>query len=597
MYKIFLQEGKKEEAIQRVKDMFSQDSDAIEKIFDATSSLGTKFISFIENETKKYLIDQEFGLDDFISLLTRRIDYFKKNSERITPEVIGTAKQLWDGIESKAFPKLDSVMKSPKDINSYTLGTLGYLVDALTMILSKREKEREAKKEAEKIFEDGDVIGVKALTHNASCYYGSGTRWCTAGQQPDYFNKYTRDGKLIYFIDKSNRRQKVALYIKDKSPFVYDAADREHGIDFLYHVYPEVENFVNEKLLGGGQVKQGLEDIKNGEVDRWGVSKIDPLMYSYERDRDGNITLNLDFDNNLDYWDLFDWNEGDADKIYLDMALSSYGSPDYFDTYTAEEDWKEGYLFAYFDDKQMETLQKLMKIINPKLYECTLGLKKYDEENCRQKVANFLEITFEREVSDIISEYTYDMNQDTADGIKKYLNENYSNMFEEYGLPMTGTYYRKSVNFNDLMKTYRKYNPNFNLPLFSLLKKIIDVENISPPELADSIYEFRTGDYEYIDTYNAIEKLLYKMEEYIEENSEVSENYVDFYDFINKIGGFDRWFVMPGDERYDIKITDLDSMDNRVTFEFRNHELRTKIKKMRLPFEKFKDFIYNLQLF
>ena len=55
---------------------------------------------------------------------------------------------------------------------------------------------------------------------------------------------------------------------------------------------------------------------------------------------------------------------------------------------------------------------------------------------------------------------------------------------------------------------------------------------------------------------------------------------------------------MPGDERYDIKITDLDSMDNRVTFEFRNmHELKTKIKKMRLPFEKFKDFIYNLQLF
>ena len=147
------------------------------------------------------------------------------------------------------------------------------------------------------------------------------------------------------------------------------------------------------------------------------------------------------------------------------------------------------------------------------------------------------------------------------------------------------------------MKTYRKYNPNFNLPLFSLLRKIIDVEAISPPDIADSIYEFRTGDYEYLDTYNAIEKLLYKMEEYVEENSEVSEDYVDFYDFINKIGGFDKWFVMPGDERYDIKITDLDSMDNRVTFEFRNHELRTKIKKMRLPFEKFKDFIYNLQLF
>ena len=598
MYKIFLQEGKKEEAIKRVKDMFSQDFNAIDKIFSETSKLGTKFIPFIENESKRYLIDQDMELSDFISLLNRGVEYFKKNSDRITPEVIGTTKQLWDGIESRPFPKFDNVMKAPKDINSYTSGTLGYLVDALSMIASKREREREAKKEAEKIFEDGDVIAVKALTHNASCYYGSGTRWCTAGQQPDYFNKYTRDGKLIYFIDKSNRRQKIALFIKDRSTYVYDAADREHGIEFLYHVYPEVENFVNEKLLGGGQVKQGLEDIKNGRVGRWGVSDIDPLMYSYDTDDKGNITLHLDFNqNNLDYWDLFDWNEGDADRIYLDMALSSYGSPDYFDSYTAEEDWKEGYLFAYFDDKQIETLQKLMKIINPKLYECTLSLQGYDRESCRDKVADFLEKTFEREVSDIISEYTYDMNQDTSEGIKKYLDENYANMFEEYGLPMTGTYYRKSVNFDDLMKTYRKYNPNFNLPLFSLLRKIIDVENISPPETADSIYEFRTGDYEYTDTYNAIEKLLYKMEEYIEENSEVSENYVDSYDFINKIGGFDKWFVMPGDERYDIQITDLDSMDNRVTFEFRNHENRGKFKKMRLPFEKFKDFIYNLQLF
>lgn len=597
MYKIFLQEGKKEEAIQRVKDIFSQDSDAIEKIFNSTSSLGIKFIPFVENETKRYLIDQEFGLDDFISLLTRRLDYFKRNSERITPEVIGTAKQLWDGIESSAFPKLDSVMKSPKDINSYTLGTLGYLMDALSMIASKREKEREAKKEAEKIFEDGDVIGVKALTHNASCYYGSGTRWCTAGQQPDYFNKYTKDGQLIYFIDKSNRRQKIALYIKDGDATVYDAADASHDVEFLFHVYPEVEDFVNEKLLGGGKVKSGLEGIKNGTISRWNADTVDSLITSYDRDNDDNVTLNLDFNGrNSDYWDLFEWDEGDADRMYLDITLSSYGTGDFFDSYYAYEEWKEGYMYAYFDEEQMNRLQKYMKIINPKLYECTLGLKDRDTGDCRTKVSEFLLKTFDNEVENIINEFTYDMNADTEQGVKEYLERDYSDMFAQYGLPMTGTFYKKTVKLNDLINAYRKYNPKFNKSIHGLLKTIINVENIDHPQIADNIYEFRTGDYEYSGTYNAIEKLLDTMEETINENENLSGDYVEHYDFIKKLGGFDEWFEMPGDKRYMIKITDLDMEDDRVTFGLQNSET-SNFKKMRLPFEKFKDFIYNLQLF
>ena len=599
MYKIFLQEGKKEDAIKKVKEVFSspEDAEMIDKIFDATSSLGTKFIPFVENETKRYLIDQNTDVDDFINLLVNRIRSFIKNNDKITPEVIGTTKELWDGIESRAFPKLDVVLNAPKDINSYNIDTLGYLTQALSMISSKREKERAAKKEAEKVFEDGDVIGIRAITHNASCYYGSGTRWCTAGQQPDYFNKYTKDGKLYYFIDKSNRRQKIALYIKDGDATVFDAADASHDVEFLFHVYPEVEDFVVEKLLGGGKVKAGFEGIKNGTISRWNADTVDPLITSYDKDNDDNVTLNLDFNQrNSDYWDLFEWNEGDGDRMYLDMALSSYGMGDFFDSYTAEEDWKDGYLYAYFDDEQMNRLQKYMKIINPKLYECTLGLKERDSGDCRTKVSEFLSKTFERNVDDIISEHTYDLNEDTERGIREYLERDYPNMFAQYGLPMTGGFYRKTVKLDDLINAYRKYNPKFNKSIYGLLKTIINVESIDPPQIADNIYEFRTGDYEYSSTNNAIEKLLDAMEETINENENLSGDYVEHYDFIKNLGGFDKWVEMPGDKRYMIKITNLDMEDDRVTFALQNSETMD-FKKMRLPFEKFKDFIYNLQLF
>lgn len=600
MYKIFLQEGKKEDAIKKVKEMFSspEDGEMIDKIFDATSSLGTKFIPFIEGETKRYLIDQNMGVDEFINMMISRLKLFAKYNDRITLDVISSVKELWDGVEARGFPKFDSVMKAPKDINSYNINTLGYLTQALSMISSKKEQEREAKKQAERIFESGDVLVIRALTHNASCYFGAGTRWCTAGQQPDYFNKYTKDGKLYYFIDKSNRRQKVALYVKDRDPSVFDAADKEHPIDFLYYVYPEVEDFVTEKILGGGKVKSGFEDIKNGTISRWNADTVDPLITSYDRDNDDNVTLNLDFNlRNLDFWDVFDWNEGDGDKMYLDMALSSYGSADYFDEYSAEEDWKEGYMFSNFDDEQMDKLQTYMKIINPKLYECSLELKNRYSDKCGPQVAEFLSAAFDREVGNIISEYTYDMNQDTEQGIREYLERDYSDIFAEYGLPMTGTFYKKQVSLNNLIKAYRKYNPNFNLPIHGLLRKIVQIEDIDPPSIADSIYEFKNSNHEYTSTYNAIEKLLDTMEETINENENLSGDYVDHYDFIKKLGGFDNWFVMPGDDRYNIKITDLDMEDDRVTFGLQNVVDPGNFKKMRLPFEKFKDFIYNLQLF
>ena len=474
---------------------------------------------------------------------------------------------------------------------------MGYLTQALLMIVSKREKERAAKKEAEKVFEDGDVIGIKALTHNASCYYGAGTRWCTSGQQPNYFNKYTKDGQLYYFIDKSNRRQKIALFVKDGDPSVFDAADNGHDIDFLFHVYPEVEDFVIEKLLGGGKVKSGFDGIKDGTISRWNADTVDPLISSYDRDNEDNVTLNLNFNNgDMDYWDLFEWNEGDGDKMYLDIALSSYGTGDIFDSYRAEEDWKEGYLYSYFDDEQMNRLQKYMKIINPKLYECTLGLKERDSDDCRTKVSEFLSKTFDDDVENIINEHTYDLNADTELGIKEYLERNYSDMFAQYGLPMTGSFYKKTVKLNDLMKTYQKYNPKFNIGIYSLLKRIINLENIDSPQIADNVYEFSTGDYVYSSTNNAIEKLLDTMEETINENENLSGDYVEHYDFIKKLGGFDKWVEMPGDKRYMIKITNLDMEDDRVTFALQNI-VKDGSKKMRLPFEKFKDFIYNLQLF
>ena len=49
------------------------------------------------------------------------------------------------------------------------------------------------KSEYIKLFEDDTILVLKPLTHQASCKYGSGTKWCVTSRQTDkWWNTYTR---------------------------------------------------------------------------------------------------------------------------------------------------------------------------------------------------------------------------------------------------------------------------------------------------------------------------------------------------------------------------------------------------------------------
>jgi hypothetical protein len=68
------------------------------------------------------------------------------------------------------------------------------------------------------------------LNHEASCYYGKGTKWCTAAATDTQFKKYNEDGKLFYIIDKTKPTNdpyyKVALLRKfDGDKIYYDSKD------------------------------------------------------------------------------------------------------------------------------------------------------------------------------------------------------------------------------------------------------------------------------------------------------------------------------------------------------------------------------------
>ena len=596
-FKIF--EGKKEDAIEKLVSKYPNDKDIIEKAFGLVSTLGTKVIPFIESEVQKEIVDPQYDdTDTWVTSVKNKLSKFIKNQERITIDTLSSAKQLWDGVEGRAFPKLDKAMKAPKDVNSYTLSSLGYILQVLDSQISQKEKERQAKKEVKKIYDKDGVLMVQVLSHNASCYYGSNTKWCTTSSQPDYFNKYTKDGQLFYVVDKTNRRQKVAVLKNKEGFYVFDSADRQHDLSFLFHVYPELEEFLTEgPFSSSSERKENFKKLKEGKVNRYNVGDVDPLLWDYKKDKGGNpTTLTLEFNGDRDFFDLFDWEgEGDIDKMFLDMAYSNY-SNDFIDSYTFEEDWKEGYLFYDFTDEQIHELSEAMKILNPKLYECSKKLKDIEGSDCREEVASYLVTTFDRRVMDIITEKTYDRNREIAEGIKEMFNDEYINIFTQFGIPMTGGFYRRDVSLDSLIKAYEKYNPTYSLDIYGLLKKILRDEGIDAPRVSDSIYEIHVDDFDYSDTKKAIDNLIETMNETIEEGDFDPDTYLQFYDTIKKLGGLEKWVEMPGDDRYLIKVTDIDPEEQTVSFSL-SSDTDSSLRKMRLPFDKFNDFIYNRKLF
>lgn len=99
----------------------------------------------------------------------------------------------------------------------------------------KKGEEKTARKNVDKIYEDNKVLIVSPKTHQASCFYGAGTRWCvTMKSQPAYFDQYTT-GKKLYFVilkgmSQDNPFYKIAINVKFnekvRNADFYDSKDR-----------------------------------------------------------------------------------------------------------------------------------------------------------------------------------------------------------------------------------------------------------------------------------------------------------------------------------------------------------------------------------
>jgi flagellar biosynthesis GTPase FlhF len=168
----------------------------------------------------------------------------------------------------KQFEKISSNL--PKtDINQYQ--SLDELLESLKKYENRVRRNYNTVEGGVVVFENDRFFVVNPLTHKTSCYYGRGTKWCTAADSDDQFNRHNSDGKLFYILDKSlptsDVNYKVALLQKfDGDSSFWNAVDTKMPGKWFEQHNPqskEIIGAVNEYLES--EFKEQLEIFKDKE--------------------------------------------------------------------------------------------------------------------------------------------------------------------------------------------------------------------------------------------------------------------------------------------------------------------------------------------
>ena len=149
-------------------------------------------------------------------------------------------------------------------------------------VAEMKAEEKELETQVIKLHEDSEWLLIRPLTFKSSCKYGANTKWCTTTEHnPEYYNKYSKRGVLIYCINKKNGYKVAAFYSLDKNEpeFSYwnqkdtriDSTDSQLTLELIgfirdYVKDPKVKS--NFNMLDGDSKKKESGGRKTAISDR-----------------------------------------------------------------------------------------------------------------------------------------------------------------------------------------------------------------------------------------------------------------------------------------------------------------------------------------
>lgn len=236
-----LEEGRLEDAINKWGGEDDQTINQIKELSKKDPSGNNKYLDWMSNQ----VINNNENINDVINV----INDFHNLTDKITPEVV---RDVFG--ENTVSVGLRRMLSAPTDINSYNnVKDVSKVTNLAKKMLSRREVKALSKSEAETIYDDDLFEIIVPRSYQASCHYGTGTKWCvTSRDSSHHYNDYTNRGVLFFILDKRMRARadhplyKIAIFIEDSNPNqpqIYNALDNRlasnsSGNETLVNILP-----------------------------------------------------------------------------------------------------------------------------------------------------------------------------------------------------------------------------------------------------------------------------------------------------------------------------------------------------------------------
>lgn len=221
-----------------------------------------KFISVLIKEGRKEDLRNKYikGMDpevlDWILNISDLEDFNHKYTDFVLRTLNRDSEDLDMDVEVAVqliqdFDKYQSQLEK-KDINQYK--SIIELENSLKPVLEK-EKQRKLEKQVRKIYEDDKFLVVEPESEEASCKYGSNTKWCVTSKGSGHFGRYTSGKQKLYFIiNKQNSTNKnyskVAIHFDGNGdPRYWDSQDSpmsDREVSILKYAFPEMISAIEE---------------------------------------------------------------------------------------------------------------------------------------------------------------------------------------------------------------------------------------------------------------------------------------------------------------------------------------------------------------
>ena len=467
--------------------------------------------------------------------------------------------------------------------------------------LSGIDKSRSEYRESKILYEDSKVLIVQVKNRKGFLYF------TTDKQLPYWKYSNSEDNKFFFIVELDNLVDGYSPYLIRVQRYDVDVVDKygdDVPVDHLKQLFPELKEIINQ-IIPEYNTLYYLNLIKQGDGGAIGdLLAHEPLIsdVTFNKTSPKKSKVVIRFEDSDDFFKMFSDFDVDQDLWAVNQILSGpghYDGPFYSNDYVYD-DWKQGYLIREIPHQFDEKLFEIFALLDPNLQPKTNDWRR--EDDFCERASNILYDAYERQIDNILGEYTSLMNECKRQSALKDLESTFNNIFIRFGIVQKYMFSEYFTLVDILITLFEMYKPK-QKNIGGLLNSLVENKNLGG--WGDHLYDYDClrEDWDESSFNREVERsldtILEKLSEDLEENK-----LSDLQKLINitKKYKLDTWYELPKDkggseDRFRIHKIDKAKMKLVVLYKKYDEKNNYEVEERSYTPEEFNNFLYNFEIF